>query len=139
MSGLLDFLRARLHEDEQAAKEASGHAASAVAGVASKEGIWDGPYDGTRWVNDYDHVFATDPRPEQPPIVEIAYCGYGAFTLTPHLARHDPARVLREVEAKRRIVSRYAENPAEPWPLFPLLEMAAVYVDHPDYREEWKP
>jgi hypothetical protein len=54
-----------------------------------------------------------------------------------HIARHDPARVLREVEAKRRVVNRYAENPAEPWPLFPLLEMAAVYADHPNYREEW--
>lgn len=59
-----------------------------------------------------------------------------------HIARHDPARVLREVEAKRRIVDRYVwlrehgDTGDVAWVL-PLL--AAAYADHPDYRPEWAP
>jgi hypothetical protein len=37
--------------------------------------------------------------------------GYPTFAQAQHIARHDPARILREVEAKQRI-----------------------YSDHPDYR-----
>jgi hypothetical protein len=48
---------------------------------------------------------------------------------------HDPARVLAECEAKRRIVEWCSDFMQ--WP--PLYALAAVYADHPDYREEWKP
>ena len=65
-----------------------------------------------------------------------------------YVARHDPARVLAECEAKRRIVeqwrNRYNENP---WldddetldARDALRALASVYVDHPDCRDEWKP
>ena len=76
-----------------------------------------------------------------------------------HIARHDPARVLRDVEAGRAILalheplpSSYGEPPVcpscwpQPWigthPLAPcptLRILAGVYSDHPDYRQEWKP
>jgi len=60
-------------------------------------------------------------------------------------ARHDPARVLAECEAKRRIVEgapRAWDNDLENHHLLPagqviLEHLAAVYADHPDYREEW--
>lgn len=64
----------------------------------------------------------------------------------PHIARHDPARVLREVESKRRIVDwecRYrttVEKRGEDWAhraTGPLRALASVYADHPDYRDEW--
>lgn len=52
----------------------------------------------------------------------------------------DPARVLAECEAKRRILKSAANmmgpTDAEEW-LYPIL--AAVYSDHPHYRDEWKP
>ena len=69
-----------------------------------------------------------------------------------HIARHDPARVLREVEAKRAIVADYADACAKYRAdrtefragerfaaLLAATRLAAVYADHPDYREEWKP
>lgn len=47
-----------------------------------------------------------------------------------HVRRHDPARVLRECEAKRRIVEQHAA-PA-------IAALAAIYADHPDYEEGWQ-
>lgn len=45
-----------------------------------------------------------------------------------------PERVLREVEAKRRLVG-WAETKA----LYVLTALALPYADHPDYRQEWRP
>ncbi|KND45358.1 DUF6221 family protein [Streptomyces stelliscabiei] len=59
-----------------------------------------------------------------------------------HIAVWDPARVLREIDAKRRIVDRYAwlrehgDTGGTEWVL-PLL--ALPYADRPGYREEWRP
>jgi hypothetical protein len=90
-------------------------------------------------------------------------------TTAAHFSRHDPARVLAECEAKRRIVqdhatwerdnrkawkdySRWLEGKAvaadpparttpEKWHGLEhaVRVLAAVYSDHPDYRQEWKP
>jgi hypothetical protein len=59
-----------------------------------------------------------------------------------HIARHDPARVLREVEAKRALL--VLADPASGDGLdyggeWILAAMALAYSDHPDYRAEWKP
>jgi hypothetical protein len=73
-------------------------------------------------------------------------------TLAEHIARHDPARVLREVEAKRRILERYRalvedfdhvdetvfEHTRRATLEDALADLALPYADHPDYREEWK-
>ena len=69
-----------------------------------------------------------------------------------HIARHDPARVLHEIEAKRSIlgeVTRTAPDGAPPTvgppqgarvEMVAVLEMLALpYADHADYREEWRP
>lgn len=59
-----------------------------------------------------------------------------------------PARVLAECEAKRQIVAAHADDHKfcgdevilEPGaPCDTLLTLAAVYADHPDYRDEWRP
>ena len=69
-----------------------------------------------------------------------------------HITRWDPARVLAECEAKRRIVD-YRERVARESavtgvPLFEaqlsayhaaLRALALPHADHPDYREEWRP
>ena len=70
-----------------------------------------------------------------------------------HIARHDPARALREIAAKRAMVEKYKlgrrlwNSDAEEW-FSPAAAMfgsdmewliktlAAVWSDHPDYREE---
>jgi len=84
--------------------------------------------------------------------------------ISEHIARHDPARVLREVAAKRAIAADHAaghapnigphkgrpccrscgaldDDPylAEPWPCDTIRALAAMWSDHGDYRAEWAP
>ncbi|WP_234017771.1 MULTISPECIES: DUF6221 family protein [unclassified Streptomyces] len=72
-------------------------------------------------------------------------------TIALHVALHDPARALREVEAKRRVLARHALSPAagdpelpwdnrddcqyddETWPCDDLLDLASPYGDHPHH------
>ncbi|WP_159043755.1 DUF6221 family protein [Streptomyces sp. NRRL S-1521] len=42
----------------------------------------------------------------------------------------DPARVLREVEAKRRVLARHARDS---WPRHALRDLASPYTNHPDF------
>ena len=58
-----------------------------------------------------------------------------------HIALHDPARVLRQVEAMRKILAEcdewmtaYAPTGAHRI----LLALAAVWSDHPDFRDDWR-
>jgi hypothetical protein len=66
----------------------------------------------------------------------------------PHITRFDPARVLREVEAKRRLVELHSpgSDPCDahdaslrsvPCEVIELL--ALPFSDRPGYREEWRP
>jgi hypothetical protein len=68
-----------------------------------------------------------------------------------HIARWDPARVLREVEAKRKILDALQEAEAAldrgytdlvRGSQLTLLRacrfLAAVYSDHPDYDQSWE-
>jgi len=77
--------------------------------------------------------------------------GWNYFDETP-TELIDPARALREVEVKRAIVRRCAirmnemdQHPnglVSPRALLArqvLMDLAAVWSDHPDYRAEWKP
>ncbi|MBT2537215.1 DUF6221 family protein [Arthrobacter sp. ISL-69] len=85
------------------------------------------------------------PRPFGLPDL-LATCGIHAEAA--HIARHDPARVLAECAAKRAIIANSAD--AQPgymddrsWNGFSschddaLYALAAVYADHPEYRQEW--
>jgi hypothetical protein len=72
-----------------------------------------------------------------------------------HIARWDPARVLREVEAKRKILAEYqrlyaeinelvvhGREPGHHMDAMRALHVAvcahaAVYSDHPDYNPAW--
>jgi hypothetical protein len=59
-----------------------------------------------------------------------------------HIVRHDPARVLREVESNRELLlycaSELADDETVEWPALLLAKLAAVWSDHPDYRTEWQ-
>lgn len=73
----------------------------------------------------------------------------------PGAARHDPARVLREVEAKRAMIARYERAAALPASvvsfthgqddgyaqacLDAIRDAVAIWSDHPDYRQGWRP
>lgn len=122
---LTAFVRARLDEDEATARATTRHQ----------------PYD------EWDAVGAgtqDDVHRSHWEVVRIArpHPNPAAYDIATHIARHDPARVLREVVAKRRIVERYAwlrehgDTGDAAWVL-PLL--ALPYADHTDHRQEWRP
>lgn len=143
MSDLVEFLKARLDEDEQIARTSIGKYPeraewsyepwSPRAGWGSGEVIAPNDRDSTG----YPEMITCDREGVQQSVEEND---------GPHIARHNPARVLREVEAKRKIVEEHqighdpcdAHDAAmESVPCGTICALASVYSDHPDYREEW--
>ncbi|MFE6597215.1 DUF6221 family protein [Streptomyces albidoflavus] len=131
---LIAFLRARLDEDE-------------VVALAASPGPWRPDEEG-------DEVVAVDGIT----VAEgFALSGRQLRATVYHIARHDPARTLAEVEAKRKAVHFYeqavhslgASAPgAPPHDLMTgaantaraiLQALATTYADHPDYRDAWRP
>jgi hypothetical protein len=127
---LVTFLRSRLDEEEQLA-----HAASPAPWSANAE---------------HDEVLAADG--------ETVADGFALSSskqlraTVDHIVRHDPARVLREVEAKRRILDdleRFIaggrdlptdERAAGKATASGIVRLLALpYSDHPAYRAEWRP
>jgi hypothetical protein len=134
MDNLIDFLRARCDEDEAVSARASG--------------------------SEWDVIV-----PEQPFVVFDVQAYRGRKTQTTvgavasvarvedrvHIARHDPARVLAEVEAKRLVIREWEsakrtaeEDPGDVSAQVAMLALeiamraqATVYEQHPDYRPEW--
>lgn len=164
IDALVAFLNNRLDEDEWWAREASrnGDEAGTPAG-----NHW-------RWEDtEYDQVLTLDPsqyevlgeesqtfkvslRSEEQypsssgplPHFAIGYAEEVTVVVGGHIARHDPARVLLEVEAKRRTVADHAHIPgdginftsAEQNRAEDLLRnLSSIYRDHPDYQDEWRP
>ena len=135
---LVEFLRARLDEDEAAAKAAAefpGRHWDFSNGGEGRE------RDGILWDDDHANVIGW--------LDDHLACAA-------HAARHDPRRTLREVEAKRRIMGRHHANedgmcegcPTSEITMEPQIEigecpelrdLAAVYTEHPDYQPGWKP
>jgi len=129
---LVQFLRDRLDEDERIAKAAGG-------------APWEASVPGMV------HVSA----PAQRETRGLRAQGYVAVVehaeRQQHIARHGPARVLADVDAKRRIIDRAAgtrawaigesgrsAGPAVSLANDTLRALALPYADHPAYRQEWK-
>ena len=131
---LVMWLRTQLDEDERVAR----------ATTASSSGIWHITTGGEIRDSDGIGIVHTSARL---PAAELEY-----------IARHDPARALREVDAKRRILDRH--GPIEifgsmyctycgmlggqrardvNWPCPEILDAALPYADRPGYRDEWRP
>ncbi|MCQ4148696.1 DUF6221 family protein [Rhodococcus qingshengii] len=126
---IVEFLQERLAEDERIAKE------SCAAG-----GQW-------RMDHNLDVITANGSMTEggQPGLL-------GQYA--EHIARQDPARVLREVAAKRAILAEYPAgfdlninyavvivggremSARPPSPVF-VRALAASYADHPEYQADW--
>jgi hypothetical protein len=124
-SELADFLLARIAEDEALARTAGGAIRP--------------PY--PRW------TFRTNNegvrRSDGVPVTRHTWPQEAA-----HITRHDPTRVLAECEAKRRIAELHFPRSSNPnicnededvLPCQTQRLLALPYVDHPDYRKEWKP
>lgn len=129
MDDLIAFVTARLDEDEAAARESY--------------------YEGQRWITEEEGVYRW-------PDDELVHSADRKADAR-HIARHDPARVLREIAAKRVVLEWYAES-VEASALFReklgtgthmavaaesylnvMRADAAVHSDHPRYRAEWAP
>jgi hypothetical protein len=150
VSDLEAFLTARLDEDEAAAKAAPGSrwrafADEDVAGASVFDEHWR-LLEPTRYDN--------DPFSGKPPAAAAQYIERGRDELVTHIARHDPARVLREVEAKRKILGAYVYASRHDRPgtsdykdgvsdgevealAMAAHALAAVWSDHPDYDPGW--
>ncbi|RPK76550.1 hypothetical protein EES45_23005 [Streptomyces sp. ADI97-07] len=131
---LVQFLRDRLDEDAAAAQSA-----------ASQEG--GGTWEVLRLPPMDTPSVCGRPQPGEyalPVIVDLDDHERAA-----HIARHDPARVLAEVDTKRLLMYQF-ENRGNSvrgsgqsstggvWDS--LLRMLALpYSGHPDYRDEWRP
>ncbi|MBM4517494.1 hypothetical protein GS432_19495 [Rhodococcus hoagii] len=126
---IVTFLRARLDEDDEAARDAAGWdptGSTRADGRWSREGINSVIDSSLRLI-----VYGDSPAPGD--------------AQAEHIARHDPARVLREIEAKRRILDRAQELHDDPFDTVLFTEyvetvlpvMAATYSDHPDYQPHW--
>ncbi|MGW4484316.1 DUF6221 family protein [Amycolatopsis sp. NPDC004368] len=139
MDDLIAFLRARLDEDEQAARDSAG----------------------VRWVTPVPGSVHVDPAAIRENTLAYGHLGFVVSAdVSPqgdayrrHIARHDPARVLAEVAAKRQIIDaavradeagdaalQTAGEYARAQALSDVLDWLALpFADHPDYREEWRP
>jgi hypothetical protein len=130
MTDLVEFLRARLDEDERIAR----------AAIADDCGQ-DGGFEDAAWLTDGTR------RPQ---------FGGAAGEMIRTFAV--PARVLREVGAKRQMIDEITdlghcpgctgdptmvgtahECPTDGARMRMLPLLALPYADHPDYREEWRP
>ncbi|NUO42393.1 MAG: hypothetical protein HOV82_10175 [Streptomyces sp.] len=125
MDELVEWLRAQLDEDERTARAAGSD-------------VW------RRQDHPSDTVAVYDLKGE--PVVYDE--GWPTEAQQAHIAAHDPARVLREIDAKRDLL-RFAEGVHDHHATFTtgvasrleatLRLFAAAYVDRPGYRDEWRP
>jgi Family of unknown function (DUF6221) len=131
VSGLVEFLRARLDEDARCAAHATSF------------GRWQHRPGGDIVSPEGKYLFLIAARAQE---------WNGG-----HIARHDPARVLADVAAKRQIVEMYenaihAQHAGSVSRYNEIQDGAAVdvlgeglrllalpYAEHPDYRQEWAP
>ena len=120
MSDIVKFLRARLDEDEALARAAI-----------------DPDRPGTHW-----HWWRADER-DRPAAPDEGTGGEVKTGPALHIARHDPTRALREVEAKRQVIGLHPEilsicqSDGEAFPCRTLEALVDVYADHPDYDAAW--
>jgi hypothetical protein len=164
MTDIVEFLAARLAEDQ----------ADAEAAIADRSDTerWEAKgfpeRDRVEWiVRDVEEKYASHGYPGHTPVAGIVPGGpRDGGGVAAHIARHDPARVLAEVKAKRRVLARHCPDEfhtvssqkargiyacegcnsyyqgSEPVVADinecpELRDMASVYDHHPDYNPTW--
>ncbi|WP_067483802.1 DUF6221 family protein [Actinomadura hibisca] len=131
---LVEFLRARLDEDENTARTAAEDVGATVwYWKVADETLYAGRPSNTLNSN----PFAVGARGFMEP-------GVGG-----HIARHDPARVRRDVEVNRQRLAQHTGIHRCDWGehhgsdvlgwCSHLKRLAYPYSDHPDYNEAWRP
>jgi hypothetical protein len=116
VSDIVEFLRARLDEDERIAR------AAACDDEGNSDLTWSGWHLGGQ-------------------LEEAGWSYPEGVVREAHILRHAPASILREVAAKRRFIEQHAPpDPHEPGKCPDcdmLYAFAAIHAEHPDYRQEW--
>jgi hypothetical protein len=128
------FLRARFQEEERVARDASSGAPGAGWGVMADE---------------IEQVLTSwDGRTTHTPMAQFG--AEDPVKLLTHVARHDPARVLRELEAKRELLQEHRTRAGgrcrtcrQGWrprpPCTTLRLLALPFADHAEYDDSWRP
>ncbi len=157
---LIAFLNARLDEDAQIARVAAG------ANPGSPARSWVAEKVDYKGQIGWQKVWAIVPERVEGGAQALFLNDILPKRVT-HVARHDPARVLREVEAKRKMLEAHGQGhecqhftasgeksvvDGKPWVYYEaahteftggicdvLRLLGLPYADHPDYREEWRP
>jgi Family of unknown function (DUF6221) len=125
MDDLVAWLRAQLDEDERIARRAG---------------------DSFRQIGETGVIVATEGDRAE----ECASANWAG--VAEHIVEHDPARVLREIDAKRRLLAIHRPYVPEPdqsclgcaggimFTSCPVVRLLALpYADRPGYCEEWRP
>ncbi|MFF8406927.1 DUF6221 family protein [Streptomyces sp. NPDC015684] len=133
---LVAFLRARLDESAQIARQAER-----ATGSADWRADW-------RQVAENRFDARIISAPDKP-----VFDGYGRIDAAEFASRQDPARVLADIEADRALLAQYEAvadmdtEDAEPEFAYgravglgvAVCYRALKYANHTDYREEWRP
>lgn len=152
--GIVEFLEARIAEDEAVAKAALHHPRTYNKATQDfdQTGTDNGSWHTSSFCDPYDQRMVEG--------VGITIYDEGGHTAeqAEHIARHDPARILREVAAKRAVM--IAADDATSYDMTVegdrgvgsrnmiedpyvgdviLRALACAYSDHPDFNEEWRP
>lgn len=141
---LVRWLRAELDYDKRVARAAGG---AAWEELPVSGWVHTSPLPSSEWQpSGYDHHVASAPSVED----------------RAHIVAHDPARVLREIDAKRRTLERHTPHSSGTigcsahcsrphpgaqvcnhdgyrWPCPDVRDLASVYDQRPGYKESWRP
>jgi hypothetical protein len=160
MSDIAEFLTAQLDEDEAIARAATPAPWRSAVSSDGRSRVLGGPHVRPGQTSDNRIVCRDGVYPADWP-TEIVNSKVDAV----HIARHDPARVLREVAVKRRVLARHrlATDEDLGWSSYvgacfgcgtygefadartpdvndcpELRDLAAPYGDRPGYKPAWR-
>jgi hypothetical protein len=146
MTALVAFTEARLAEDKAAALSAAAEHDDLTAEPRPNWYV-------QQWAHPDETAVVADSESSAWPVARLKDRPDGAPSeRAAHIALHDPARTLREVEATQAMLAEY-HRAAESLRLYPnavnaaslliaqtmLQHAASTWSDHSSYEESWKP
>ena len=139
---IVEFIEARIAEDDAVAREAIDPARPGT------HWEWAAPdYDpdptSPRWLRTVEEFPTTSGVGDLPGFPLGADCQVSEPRRgMAHVARHDPARVLRQCAALRALIEHHVHVNGRSvedfdYPIEPLCHLASIWSDHHDYEQDW--